>query len=308
MFYFFAGGPWMQKSEKKRNFKNRHHDAIVAAIILVPMFLWWLVSNGLPTLFGFALGFFEWKNISAAPVFIGLRNFITFFTDKTYLGDLWRTIWLGVLCTLLTVLSGFLVSMLMNLPLFAKGIYRTIWYIPAVTSTIAITQVMNILFNPIDGAVNIWMEKMGMEAIIWSESVFWTIVLIVVFSVWKGVGGAALIWLAGLQAIDPVLYEAASVDGAGRWSKFKNITLPSLKPIAIYVVVTGIIGSLQIYEPVAFISNGGPMEQSMVLPLRIVRDGFFNFNFGMAGASGLVLAIIAFISSATFYKFSKEDH
>lgn len=297
----------MHYSTHKGSFVRRHHDALTAAAILMPMLLWWFAANGFPTLFGFVLGFFEWKNIRMTPTFAGIENFITLFTSKTYLLDLWRTIWLGVLCTLITVVVGFGIALLMNLPLKAKGLYRTIWYIPAVTSPLAVTQVMGILLNPIDGVVYEVLNNMGFKTIIWSESVFWSLFLIVAYSVWKGIGGAAIIWLAGLQSVDPVLYEAAETDGAGKFKKFWNITLPGLKPIATFIVITGIIGSVQIYEPVAFITNGGPSEQTMVMPLRIIKDGFFNFNFGMAGASGLVLAVIAFIMSVSYYKYSQRE-
>lgn len=271
------------------------------------MLIWWFASNGFPTLFGFVLGFFDWKNIRMAPAFAGIQNFITFFTSKTYLLDLWRTIWLGGVCTAITVVIGFAVALLMNLPLKAKGIYRTIWYVPAVTSPLAVTQIIGILLNPIDGIVYDLLNKMGFKTGIWSESVFWSLFFIIVYSAWKGIGGAAIIWLAGLQSIDPGLYEAAETDGAGKFAKFWNITVPGLKPIATFIVITGIIGSLQIYEPIAFITNGGPSEQTMVIPLRIIKDGFFNFNFGMAGASGLVLAVIAFIMSVSYYKYSQRE-
>ena len=291
----------------QKKFVRRYHDALTAAAILIPMLLWWFASNGFPTLFGFVLGSFDWKNISKAPTFAGIQNFITFFTSKTYLLDLWRTIWLGGVCTLITVVTGFAVALLMNLPLKAKGIYRTIWYVPAVTSPIAVTQIIGILLNPIDGITYDLLNKIGFKTSIWSESVFWSLFFIIVYSAWKGIGGAAIIWLAGLQSIDQGLYEAAETDGAGKLAKFWNITVPGLRPIATFIVITGIIGSLQIYEPIAFITNGGPSEQTMVIPLRIIKDGFFNFNFGMAGASGLVLAVIAFILSLSYYRYSQRE-
>lgn len=302
-----SAGRQSERQLRKAHFLRIHHDAMVAACILAPMMLWWVASNGFPTFFGFFLGFFEWKNIDQIPRFIGLGNFVAFFSNQTYLSELWRTIWLGGICTLLTVTGGFAAALLMNLSIMGKGIYRTLWYVPAVTSPLAITQVMNILLNPIDGVVNKTIAQMGLPSINWSESLFWNVMLIILYSVWKGIGGAALVWLAGLQSVDPALYEAAEVDGAGKGAKFLHITLPGLKPIATYIIITGIIGAMQIYEPVAFISNGGPSGKTMVLALRIIKDGFFNFNFGMAGASGMVLAIIVFTISVSYYKFSQKD-
>lgn len=297
----------MKSLTVRRSYARRTSDGRIAAIILTPMLLWWFVASAFPTLFGFALGFFEWDKVTQPPRFHPIGNFVDFFTTGPYVKELWRTIWLGGLCTLLTIVSGFAAAILLNMPIMGKGLYRTLWYVPAVTSPLAIAQVMNILINPIDGVVNKAMTAMGLREIVWSESVFWSTMLIIVYSVWKGVGGAALIWLAGLQSIDPQLYEAAEVDGAGSWAKFLYVTLPGLKPIATYIVITGIIGSMQIYEPIAFITNGGPSGETMVLALRIVKDGFFDFNFGMAGASGLVLAVLVFSMSAAYYRYSQKE-
>ena len=297
----------------KPKFAHRHHDAIVASVILVPMIAWWVVAFGFPLLCGFVLGFFEWKAVNQMPVFIGLENFITFFTSSSYLGDLWRTIWMGVLSTALIILTGLGSALVLNMKwLKGRGFFRCVWYLPAVTSSVAVTQVINILFHPLDGAVNRWLESMSLEPIVFSSSPGWSIAIIMVYSVWKGVGGAAIVWLAGLQSIDAVLYEAAKIDGASTFERFRYITLPGLRPIATYVIITGIISALQIYEPVAFLTNGGPNGATNVLSLRIIQDGYFNFNFGMAGASAFVLAVIIFATSVTYYQLStrasrKED-
>ncbi|UKS28314.1 sugar ABC transporter permease [Paenibacillus sp. HWE-109] len=289
-----------------KRFRRRHADAIIATIILGPMLLWWGVMYGIPIIFSFVLGFYEWIGINDRPKFVGFHNFVLFFQDKTYVADLMRSIWMGGLVTLLSIIAGLGAALLMNLPLFGKGIYRTLWYVPVVTSTIATTQVLNILLNPVNGAVNQAIEAMGFEPILWQSSVFWSIVQICVYSVWKGVGTQALLWLAGLQSIDPVLYEAAEIDGAGRTGKFINVTLPGIKPIATYIVITGLIAAIQIYEQVAFLTNGGPYGSTQVLVYRIIADGFFNFNLGMAGASSVILATIVFIASAAYYKLAQD--
>lgn len=291
---------------KFKRFYRKHRGGVIAFCILTPMILWWIASSGFAMLFGFVLGFFEWKQIGAVPKFIWFDNFIAFFSDESYLQDLWRTIWLGVSTTMLSVIFGFLAALFMNLPLKGKGVFRSLWYLPAVTSSVAVTQILGIFLDPINGYINNLLISFGQEPIVLSSSLFWSVVMILLYSVWKNVGGTALVWLAGLQSIDPALYEAAEVDGAGRWKKFLHVTLPGLRPIATYVIITHIIGALQIYESVAFISNGGPFGQTNVLALRIIQDGFFNFNFGMAGASSMVLAVIIFVSSLTYYKLSRR--
>lgn len=298
-----------QNNKKTRwtNFILRHKDAVTAIIILGPMILWWLVISGLPTLFGFALGFFEWIGVASSPKFVGLKNYIRFFHDPVYYMALWRSIWIGLLVTGSVIIGGFFVALLMNLALVGKGIYRTLWYIPVVTSTVATTQIFNIFLDINNGVINNLLKKFGMEPIMWQYSVGWGVFWIVMYSVWKGIGGSALLWLAGLQSVDPVLYEAASIDGASTVQKFWNITLPGVKPIATYVIITGLIGAVQIYEQVIFLTGGGPYGQTEVLVYRILRDGFFDFNLGMAGASSVVLAAVVFVFTIFYFRFATGD-
>lgn len=290
------------KAKRKRGWT----DGKRAAIILTPMILWWLVAAGFPMLFGFALGFMEWRGVMPDPKFAGLENFVSFFSSAKYLSILWRTVWLGVICTLATTLSGFGVALLMNMPLKGKGVYRSVWYLPAVTSTVAVSQILLIITAPFS-QLSLLFGRLGWPAIDPMNDAGWGYAMIILYSIWKGVGGSALLWLAGLQCIDPVLYEAAEVDGAGTWQKFLHITLPGLKPIITYIVITGMIGALQIYEPVAFITNGGPVEATTVIALKILKDSFTSFNYGMAGASSLVLAVIIFAASSTYYILSRRS-
>ena len=293
-------------SIEQRKKKRGWTDPKRALVILAPMILWWFLAAGFPMLFGFVLGFFEWRGINPQPKFIWFENFVTFFKNSLYREILWRTIWLGVVTTAGTVLCGFGAALLMNMPLKGRGAFRSLWYIPAVTSTVAISQVIQIMIDPFNGVLTRIFNANGWTPINFVDSATWGYIVIIFYSIWKGVGGSALLWLAGLQCIDASLYEAAEMDGANTFQKFLHITLPGLRPIVTYIVITGIIGALQIYEPVAFITNGGPQNGTMVLALKIVKDGFFNFNFGMAGASSLILAIIIFVCSASYYLFSKR--
>lgn len=290
-----------------KRFSTMHRDALLATVILLPMIAFWLLVSGFPTLFGFVLGFFRWIGIADQPKFIGLDNFVHFFKDPTYTNALWRSIWLGGLVTCITLLSGFGAALLMNLPLWGKGFYRSIWYIPAVTSTVATTQIFNIFLDTNNGVINNILKSLGKEPIVWQYSVGWGIFWIVVYSAWKGVGAAALLWLAGLQSVDQSLYEAASMDGAGSLGKLRHVTIPGLKPIATYIFITSLISAIQIYEQVLFITNGGPYGKTEVLVFRIYRDGFWDFNLGMAGASSLIMAIIVIVITVFYYSWSTSS-
>ncbi|ALS29189.1 ABC transporter permease [Paenibacillus sp. 32O-W] len=300
--------PLNQNQSKWKRFMVRHKDGITAAVILGPMIFWWAVVGLFPTLFGFFLGFFDWVGIQSTPKFVWFDNYIRFFKDPMYYDALWRSIWMGALTTGVTLIAGFGAAILMNMPLFGKGIYRSIWYIPAVTSTVATTQIFNIFLDPNNGVINNILKSFGHDPIVWQYSVPWSVFWIIVYSAWKGVGGAALIWLAGLQSVDVTLYEAAEVDGAGRWDKLKHVTIPGLRPIATYIMITSLIGAIQIYEQVMFMTGGGPYGQTEVLVFRIYRDAFWDFNLGMAGTSSVVMAFIVMLATVFYYrKQMRED-
>ncbi|WP_053372187.1 carbohydrate ABC transporter permease [Paenibacillus sp. FJAT-27812] len=292
---------------KLRQFRRRKRDPIAALLILGPLVLWWFVIGGVPTLFGFLLGFFDWVGLTAKPEFIGLGNYVQFFTDPIYYESLFRAVWMGMLGTGLTILFGFGAALLMNLPLRGRGIYRTIWYVPVVTSTVATTQVFNIFLDPSNGVINNVLVSMGLQPILWGYSTFWGVFWIIVYTVWKGIGGTALLWLAGLQSIDRQLYEAAQMDGANAWKRFLHVTMPGLKPITTYVMITGFIGAVQIYEQVMFITGGGPYGTTEVLVFRILRDAFWDFNLGMAGASSVILAGVVFLFTVIYFRMMTEN-
>ena len=295
--------------KKKKLTDSQKKEERTAWMILSPMFLWWIAACGFPLVFGFALAFMEWRSVIELPVFVGLDNFVTFFTDPTYLKILGQTVFLGFGSTFLTTVCGLFVAILMYQPIKMSGIYRAVWYMPSVVSTVAVTQIIGIVFDPVNGALNAFLESIGEEGILLSSDKTATILVIFLFSVWKGVGGSAIVWLAGLLSIDKLQYEAASIDGANGLQKFWYVTLPGLKPMSIYIIITGLMGMLQIYEPIAFISNGAPYGETEVLAFKIIKDGFFDSDFGMSGASSVVLGVLVIIMSVWFYRYSnkKED-
>lgn len=292
----------------KRTFRSRHRDALVALALSGPFLLWWAVLSAGPLTFGFALGFFEWIGLGQTPHFVGLQNFMRFFKDPMYYMSLVRSLWIGGLGSGMCILIGLGVALLLNQPIKGRDFYRTIWYVPVVTSVIAVLQVFNILLDPTNGVVNNLLHNLfGMRKIFWGMNVFWGVFWITVYSVWKNLGTMTLMWLAGLQSIDPVMYEAAKIDGANRSQMFRYITVPGLKSMTLFILINGCLNAVQIYEPVMFITNGGPYGSTEVLVFRILRDAFWDFNFGMAGASSFVLAFVVTVFAFFIFRSQKES-
>jgi ABC-type sugar transport system permease subunit len=149
---------------------------------------------------------------------------------------------------------------------------------------------------------------LGGAAITWGYSSMWMFFWIVVYNTWKNLGPAVILWLGGLQGIDPSLYEAARVDGASFWQQVRYITLPGLRYITMFILLTGIIAAMQMFDQVMLISGGNPYGQTDVLMYRIYRDGFKNFNLGMAGAESLILGLVTVVFAIGYFKLQQKGN
>jgi len=283
-------------------FRRKHHDAILAFLLLLVPVGWWLVTSAYPLVSGISMGFMDWSE--GSPAWAGFRNFKLFFTSEYYYMSLLNSILIGGLCFVLQAVLSLLVALLLNKITVLKGFYRAIWYIPVITSSVVVTQIFNIFLDPADGVLNNILINMGKAPVIWNRSVGWGIFWIAFYSVWKGMGGSVLMWLAALQGVDRSMCEAAEMDGANKWTSFWKIVFPSMMPIVTYIVITGFVGAIQIYEPIMFITAGGPYNKTNVLAYMIMRDTFWDNNYGMAGASSFIMLLLTF--GFTFLIFRRQ--
>ena len=223
---------------------------------------------------------------------VGLNNFGRLIDDVLF----WRSLKNSAIFTVgnipLTMISGLLLAIAVNSGIRFKNLYRIVFYLPMVTSSIALSMVWLWLFDPNFGLLNAGLKSIGLPAQQWLQSTSQALPSIVLMSVWGGVGGTMIIYLAGLQGIPDVIYEAAEVDGAGRWGTFRYITLPSLQPVTIYLLVTGIIGSFQIFGPIYAMTDGGPAFATTTIVHQIYINGFRYFNMGYAAAQSWLLFVI----------------
>jgi ABC-type sugar transport system permease subunit len=189
------------------------------------------------------------------------------------------------------------IALMLNSKIKGRGIFRAAWYIPTLTSAAVMSQVAFVFISPSDGVINMVLRQMHLPSIIFYTQVDWMRVIIIAYSVWRGVGGAIILYLAALQGIHPELYEAAQVDGASGRQLFRFITVPLLAPMTIFVLITGIIGTAQIFEAVMFLSKGGPANLTNVLMLQIYQDAFANQSLGMASAGAIFLGLMLLVFS-----------
>jgi multiple sugar transport system permease protein len=304
------GGANMEAvGRQERILTRKQRQSRRAYAVILPFFLYISLWSLVPLVIGLLLGFTDFNALNGFPKWVGLKNFKTFFASKDYLTLLGRQMWMGSLCLVANVVLSFLLALALNIKHPLRGFFRTSVYIPNIAAAAITSGVFIALLNPFNGGINMFLKSMGMDPIIWNYSQFWMVFWIIVFFVWRSVGPAAIIWLGGLQSIDPSLYEAAKVDGANKTQQIRYITIPGLRFISAYILLTGLIGVMQMFDVVMLISHGNPYGKTDVLMYRIYRDGVVSFNMGMAGSASTVLGLVTVcIAFFVFIVISKGDN
>jgi ABC-type sugar transport system permease subunit len=230
---------------------------------------------------------------------VGLRNIkfiFSSFQNWFYLRVIGRTILYAVAILSLNIVGGFLIALLLNQNLRFKGVFRTMWYLPSVFSGAVVALLLKIyLAGSTTGVVNNILFKFGIQPVDWINSTFWMPIIAVLFVVWQGIGGPVIFFLAGLQGVDENLYDAARIDGAGDLQLLRYITIPQMVPVLLFISVTGIIGSMQMWEVPKIISAGGPNYLTYTLVYSIQNDSFAALDMGLGTAQSLVLFVMLLV-------------
>ena len=279
---------------------------LVAYSFIAPNFIGFAVFTLVPMLMAVALSFLKWDGSWANPIeFAGLDNFIALSKDKKFAEALINTIVYSAVTVPLTMGASLGLAMLLNRKIFARNFFRTMMFFPYVASMVAVTAVWNLLFNPAMGPVNMILSGLGVDKLPrWSADPVWAMPTVILFSVWKYMGYYMIIYLAGLQGISPELYEAASLDGANGWQKFKYVTIPQLHPTTFFVSIMLTIQCFKVYDIFLMITNFGPGGKTRVLVSLIYDTAFVSRSFGYASAISMVLFLLVLI--VTLIQFRGE--
>lgn len=247
-----------------------------------------------PIIASFIMSFTNWniKRISE-PKFVAFKNFARLFNDDYFLLALKNTVLFAVVTTLGIVILGLLLALLLNSAIKGKTFLRTCFYLPAVLSLIVVGIMFKAVFKLDGGILNQILTTIGLESLTrdWlgdGKTAMWSIIFV---QIWKWSGFAMTIYLAGLQGISKDYYEAATIDGAGTWDKFKNITLPLLAPAFTVVITMNTIGGFKVFEQVYVMTNGGPGNATQVLNTYIYKE-FSKGNLGRSSAASLLLFLM----------------
>jgi multiple sugar transport system permease protein len=285
----------------------RVEEARFAWLSLAPALFFFALFVGFPVVYSFILSFEDWNMTSPVSHWVGLANYEALLGDETFLRSLLQTTVFTIAITAVVVIFSLAMALLIDLKLRFIKLYRTILYLPAVTSLVAIGIVWVWLFDPQYGLINQLLRAIGLEGPLWLADPAIALLALVITAAWRNVGYFATIFLAGLQGIDAQYYEAARIDGAGPWAWFWSITLPLLRPTVLFVVVMSVILSFQVFALVYVMTAGGPAGSTSVIVFYLYQQAFTYFRMGYASAVGYVLFVIIFALTLLQFKlFGKQ--
>ena len=264
-----------------------------ALSFLAPNITGFLAFVLIPVFASLFLVFTEW-DILTPPKWVGFTNFIRLFSDPTFGQVFKNTLYYTVISIPLSMLLSFLLALVMNRKIKGITIYRTIYFIPVVSSMVAVSLMWRWIYNADFGLLNYFLGLLGIGPINWLTDTRWAMPAIIMMSVWKGLGSGMVIILAGLQGIPEHLYEAADIDGASGFYKVVKITIPLLTPTFFFVLITNIISSFQVFDQTYVLTQGGPMGSTTTIVYYIYKNAFEWFKMGYASTIAWVLFMIIF--------------
>ena len=231
---------------------------------------------------------------------VGLENYVALLSDKKFIAAILNTAYFVVVGVPLTLILGLAVALALNRGIDRlRTVFRVGFYLPVVTSIVAIAVVWRYVLNPDQGLVNLLLAGVGIDGPNWLGNPVLAMPSIIAMAVWRNLGFAMVIFLAGLQTIPAQLYEAASIDGASRWQAFRHVTVPMLRPTILFISVVTTIGYLQLFEEPFVMTEGGPLDRTLSIAMYMYQQGFTFFHQGYAAAISWILflfvAVVAFV-------------
>lgn len=265
-----------------------------------------LLFTVLPILASLVLTFFQW-DLLTSPQFVGLANYTRLFADQEFWRALQHTLTFIVGYLPLVLVLGLAVALALNAPLRGIGLIRTAFFLPVVSSWVAVALLWSWLFNPRYGLVNYLLSLIGIAGPGWLFDPQWAMPAVILTSVWKDLGFVVVIFLAGLQAIPNDYYEAAGLDGAGRFAQLRYITLPLLAPTTFFVTIISLINSFQVFDQVWVMTQGGPAGATTVLVERVVRHAFSYGEMGYAATISWAIFALVFLTTLVQLRLQRRE-
>ena len=277
-----------------------------AYLFLAPNLIFVGIFSFLPMLIALYFTFTRYS-ILQAPVWAGLQNYAAMLKDSVFQRSIANTLYFLAVITPVRLLLGLAVAILLNQKLALRSFFRTVTFLPWITSGVVVSSVFLLLYNPDAGILNYLLKLIGFKGSFWLTDPSTSMPSIIIAGLWRSVGWVVILYLAGLQGIPEQYYEAAKIDGASDWAQFVYVTFPILRPTTLLILITTMIASFQMFDLVYVMPSGGPLNSTTVIALQIYQNAFLYLKMGYAAAQAYVLfAIVALLSVVTFRGLRSE--
>lgn len=289
---------------KKSHPLQSRSEIILRNIVVILMVVFFSVFLVIPIGIAFAGSFHEWNPLSGIYKFLGLKNYINVFKSPLFHTSVLNTFIFSVVVIIFRVGLGLGIAYAINSSFVkCKSFFRAVYYMPVVTPMVAVAFVWKFMYNPQIGAVN---QLLGLH-VNWLMNPKTALLAVMIMTIWKDFGYAVVMYMAGLYSLPSDSMEAAKVDGANAWQTFKYITLPLLKPMTLFVVITSIISYIQAYVQILIMTEGGPGTTTYLASYIIYDEAFVKYNFGYASALSFVMFVITAICTWLSFRISGSN-
>lgn len=254
-----------------------------------------LVFNYWPVVYNFYLSFTSWDMVQPTPTMVGLSNYSDLFSDPEFGTVMVNSLIYAGAIVAATLVLGLALAVLFTQRIRGTGAARTLSFAPHIITGAAIATLWLFIFDPHYGLLKIVLEPLGISSPHWTTDPDWSLWTLIIVQLWKGVGFAAIIYVAAIQGLPRDVYEAARIDGAGAWTQFRRLTVPLLSPITLFLLIITTLHSFRAYDVTAILTGGGPGLSSTTITWYIYQTAFKSFDIGHATAAGVVLFVILIV-------------
>ena len=279
---------------------------VVPYLYILPNMILFLTFMIIPIFMSFYYSTVKWNGLGD-PKFIGLENYLYIFTDDVFIKSMFNTVYYSAVTVPILMVLSLLFAVLLNNKIPLRGLIRSSIYAPAVVSTVVVGTVFIWIFQDQLGLINYIITLLGGEGINWQNDTRFAMVMIIVATIWQKTGYNMVIYLAGLQGIPTELMEAATIDGATTWQKFRYVTLPLLKNTHMFVIITWLINSFRSFDLIYTMTQGGPLNATKTIVMYVYEQAFQKNYYGRAAAAGVVLFVLMVAFTVVQMKAKKED-
>lgn len=289
----------MKKKDKLKRFGS---TCLFVLPALIPLIVFWIY----PICRSIWISFTDWDYMTPTYHFVFLKNYISLFKDSRFYEALLNTLVFTLGTLVPTIVIGLGLAVLLQKPFIGSGIVKFILFSPWITPTVAISIVWTWIYQPNDGLANMVLSLFGMPGLKWISSSQTAMLSVIIVTVWKSMGYAMIFYLSALEKVPDELYEASALDGAGKWRQFKAVTLPCISPTTFFLMIITMINSLQAYDQIQILTQGGPSGSTRTLLYMYYQLGFEEYKMGQAASVAVIMIIITVLLSLIQFWGSKK--